>query len=78
MKKIFCYFKGMSVEDALFFSVMMGVALIAFAFAGGVLRMLDAGLATWLIYVGLFIGLVGNIAVFVKNDFFIHDITVKK
>lgn len=76
MKKSFSHF--MDIEDVLFFSVMLGCALVAFAFVAGVLRLLDAGLATWLIYAGLFIGFVGNAVIFVKNDFFIHDITVEK
>lgn len=49
MKQIIKFLKKMSVENALFFFSMFGVAMMAFAFMGGNMRFLDEGLAIWLI-----------------------------
>ena len=45
MKQIIKFLKKMSVENALFFFSMFGVAMMAFAFMGGNMRFLDEGLA---------------------------------
>ncbi|MBJ4722016.1 hypothetical protein JGF03_28710, partial [Salmonella enterica subsp. enterica serovar Anatum] len=52
MKQIIKFLKKMSVENALFFFSMFGVAMMAFAFMGGNMRFLDEGLAIWLIIAG--------------------------
>lgn len=46
MKQIIKFLKKMSVENALFFFSMFGVAMMAFAFMGGNMRFLDEGLAS--------------------------------
>lgn len=74
MKQIIKFLKKMSVENALFFFSMFGVAMMAFAFMGGNMRFLDEGLAIWLIIAGAVVAGVGMIGVFAKNDFFIYDI----
>ena len=74
MKQIIKFLKKMSVENALFFFSMFGVAMMAFAFMGGNMRFLDEGLAIWLIIAGAVVAGVGMIGVFANNDFFIYDI----
>ena len=81
MKQIIKFLKKMSVENALFFFSMFGVAMMAFAFMGGNMRFLDEGLAIWLIIAGAVLAGVIEppsaspvILVFAKNDFFIYDI----
>lgn len=61
MKQIIKFLKKMSVENALFFFSMFGVAMMAFAFMGGNMRFLDEGLAIWLIIAGAVIAGVGMI-----------------
>ena len=64
MKQIIKFLKKMSVENALFFFSMFGVAMMAFAFMGGNMRFLDEGLAIWLIIAGAVVAGVGMIGVF--------------
>lgn len=73
MKKIINNMKKMSREDALFLFVMFAFALVAFALVGGYLRRIDADIASWLIFSGIFAAAVGSAGILVKNDFFIHD-----
>lgn len=61
MKQIIKFLKKMSVENALFFFSMFGVAMMAFAFMGGNMRFLDEGLAIWLIIAGAVVAGVGMI-----------------
>lgn len=74
MEKIFNYLKSMDNEDAWGLLVMFCVALVVFALIGGYLHRLNAEIVGWLMFSGLVGGLIGSTAIFVKEDFFIHDI----
>ncbi len=78
MKKIIEIYKKMSVDDALIFFAMFGVALMVFAFLGYVLHALSVEVSDWLCLAGLFVDFVMSMVIFARNGFFLHDITDKK
>lgn len=78
MKRIFSYFKKMSVEDAITFFGLFGMALSSFAFWGAYLHFLVGWVATWLFFAGIFVLAVCSFIVFAKNGWFMHDITETK
>lgn len=73
MKKVFDSMKKMSTEDALFLLVMFAFALVAFALVGGYLHRIDADVAAWLMFSGIFAAAVCSAGVLVRNGFFVHD-----
>lgn len=74
MKQIVKFFKGITNEGAFFFFSMFGVAMMAFAFMGGNLHILDVETAILLLIAGSVVAAVGMVGVFAKNDFFFFDI----
>lgn len=69
------FYKEMDDEDTINVLGVFALCLMAFATLGSLWNIVPYWAAVWLIIAGVVVEVVALAIIFVKNDFFLHDIT---